>query len=360
MNKFILFCLIGLGFSSAGPAMAASADDNAPVVLASVHPLGLVAASVVPANHLKVLVPAGMTPHDFALRPSDIDVIQNADIILWSGPDSEPYLKGFAQRWPDKVWIDASSIGKTLYQQDPQLIGAEAINDPHWWFSAEVAGQLQNRLADEMGVSHQDFDQQLQAALEYSHDLLADVKERGFFVFHRAYDHWVHTMGLNMKGAFTLSPEQKPGIRTLQEMRLQLQRGDVVCVFSEPMFSPAMIDRIVEGVEVGRAELDPMAMQIPLQADGYPQLIRDMAERAHDCLAAVESKPATELDNTVYANGDDGHHHHHDHGAHDEHASDEHHEDHDGHDHDEHADHDDHDEEHSDEEKEGFFSRLLK
>lgn len=372
--SFTLSFLVALSASCSFAAQAAENGDHSPRVLASVHPLALIAASVVAPENIEVQVPAGMTPHDFSLRPSDIDVIQNADIIVWAGPESEPYLAGFAKRWPDKVWINAAKEGERLYQQDPALIGDEARNDPHWWFSVAVARQLQHRLAEQLDVDPAAFDQSLDQAVQDAHETLAPVRDRGFFVFHRAYDHWVYSMGLNMKGAFTLSPEQKPGLRTLQEMRQQLQRGDVVCVFSEPEFSPAMVDRLVDGVQVGREELDPMAMQIPLSADGYPNLLKDMAERAYRCLSAVDNKAATALDNTVYEGGDDGHHHHHGHAAEehadDEHAHDEH--EHEGHAHEEHSDdehsehdhnqdHEDHADEHADEQDEGgFFSRLLK
>lgn len=287
MNKRLLVALIALflPLSHLFAAPLFSNDARNQLVLASVHPLALVAASVVPVTHLKVLVPAGMTPHDFALRPSDIDLIQNADIILWSGPQAEPYLKGFAKRWPDKIWLDVSSL-------DP----SSRITDPHWWLSPSVMKLAQAQLADILNADAAPFANAVDAAMAESEQLLAPVKQRGFFVFHRAYDHWVGALGLNQVGSFTLSPEQKPGMRTLQTMREQLQRGDVACVFSEPEFSPAMIDSVTDGIQVGRGELDPLGGHIAVTAMGYPLFLLDLANRASRCLnatAAVVKKPAS-------------------------------------------------------------------
>lgn len=242
-------------------------------VLASIHPLGLIAASVTSQENLEVLVPEGISPHDFSLRPSDIDRLQEADVIIWSGRQAEPYLAGFARRWPDKIWIDLSS-----YALEDQ------VRDPHYWLSVPIALQAQQMLADTVGADSTAFRRQVERAVDYSDEVLASVKDRGFFVFHRAYDHWVNERGLNQVGAFTLTPEQKPGMRTLQLMRDQLRSGDVACVFREPEYSPALVVKVVGDLHVKQGELDPLGTHISLTQDGYPYFLRDMADRAVNCL----------------------------------------------------------------------------
>lgn len=242
-------------------------------VLASIHPLGLIAASVTPLSNLEVLLPPGVSPHDFSLRPSDIDRLQEADVILWSGRQAEPYLAGFARRWPDKVWIDLSSFASE-----------GQVKDPHYWLSVPIALKAQQALAQAMGEDAADFIRQLDRAVTYSDDILAPVKNRGFFVFHRAYDHWVTERGLNQVGAFTLTPEQKPGMRTLQLMRDQLRAGDIACVFREPEYSPALVVKVVGDLPVKQGELDPLGTHISLSKDGYPYFLQDLANRAVNCL----------------------------------------------------------------------------
>ena len=321
MNRRLILALFAL-FLPISQLMASPLfkhDAHQQKVLASVHPLALMAASVVPADNLEVLVPAGMTPHDFSLRPSDIDLIQNADIIIWSGPLAEPYLKGFASRWSDKIWLDVSSLAPS-----------SRITDPHWWLSPEVMKLAQAQLAEQLGADSSAFAAEVDSAMAESQTLLAPVRERGFFVFHRAYDHWVDALHLNQVGSFTLSPEQKPGMRTLQTMREQLQRGEAVCVFSEPEFSPALVDSLVEGLTVGRGELDPLGGNIEINPQGYPQFLLDMAHRAHDCLTGAGLPQAAVSDETrAQAVKDLQQHAEHDH-------------DHEAADHDDHADHNDH------------------
>lgn len=265
--KLLLSALLCLGIISSAAA------ENKPSVLVSVHPLALVAASVVDIDHLDVLLPEGMTPHDFSLRPSDIDRIQDADVIVWAGAVAEPYLAGFVDRWPEKQWLDVSPAKDAI-----------EIKDPHWWFSPELMLEAQQQLSQILELPSNDFEQQLAHAIEQAQQRLVPVQDRGFLVFHQAYDHWVAAMQLNQIGAFTISPELKPGAKTVQRMRQQLAQGDVVCVFSEPEFSPNIVETVTRGIDIKRGELDPMAYNIPLQADGYLLFINDLTERFVSCL----------------------------------------------------------------------------
>jgi len=277
---------------------------QAPVkVLVSVHPLALVVASLVAQP--QVLVPANVTPHDFSFRPSDIRKIQDADIIIWNGADTEPYLARFARRWPQKHWIDVSALGEQLIHTQtsastPATVTAPASSttpgkapaanhqhshDSHWWFAPPVMLALQQQLAGQLGMSAAPFQQQVQQQLAASRAQLQPLQQQGFFVFHQAYDHWVEYFGLSQLGAFTVSPEQKPGLRTLTTMRQQLLDEQVVCVFTEPQFSSALVDSVVGNLPVRRVELDPLGRHISVTQQGYPDFIQDLTQRFVQCLS---------------------------------------------------------------------------
>lgn len=271
-----LFWLILLTF--VGSLVQTHATTAPKKVLASLHPLALMAASVVDVEQIETLVPKGMTPHDFSLRPSDIDRIQNADLVLWAGPETEPYLKGFVKRWPEKNWLDIS-----------QFAHDTKITDPHWWLSPSIMIAAQQQLAATLELPAGDFSETINNYVAQAQAELKPLSEQGFWVFHQAYDHYVDLMGLNQLGAFTLSPEHKPGGRTLQKIRKQLSSGEVVCVFSEPEYSPALVETVLKGSTANRGELDPMALSIPLQKDGYLLYLQDMTQRFKACLTITES-----------------------------------------------------------------------
>ena len=62
-------------------------------VLTSIKPLQLIAAAVQDGVAIpEVLLPPGASPHNYALRPSDVRKVQSVDLLYWIGPDMEGFL----------------------------------------------------------------------------------------------------------------------------------------------------------------------------------------------------------------------------------------------------------------------------
>ncbi len=62
-------------------------------VLTSIKPLQLIAAAVQDGVAVpEVLLPPGASPHNYALRPSDVRRVQSVDLLYWIGPDMEGFL----------------------------------------------------------------------------------------------------------------------------------------------------------------------------------------------------------------------------------------------------------------------------
>ncbi|MFT4766853.1 MAG: zinc transport system substrate-binding protein [Oleispira sp.] len=260
-------------------------------ILVSNKPLALIAAVTYPLDQIDILVPDGMSPHDYSLRPSDIGKIRQADKILWAGDHMEPYLAKFAQQ-ASKInsgktqWLDATHLMEEL-----GLYGS----DPHVWLSPELAIEISKRITEwnpsvkqtdkeQAQQDHQDFTNELTALVASSKAQLAPLKHHGFFVFHQAYDYWFQAIDIEQLGAFTLSPERKPGLRHVQNMRNQLQNKEVTCVLSEPQFSPALINTVVNGLAIQQGELDPLAGASVLTKTAYINWLSTMTKTLAECL----------------------------------------------------------------------------
>ena len=264
-----------------GASLYASAADAR--ILVSNKPLALIAAVTYPAEQIDILVPDGMSPHDYSLRPSDIGKIRQAEKVLWAGDHMEPYLVKFAKQATNKnLWLDATHLMEDLGWYN---------DDPHVWLSPKLAIEISKRIAEWNPVDvaqakkdHQAFANQLTALVAESKETLAPLKKSGFFVFHQAYDYWFQAIDIKQLGAFTVSPERKPGARHIQKMRTQLQNHEVSCVLSEPQFSPALIDTVINGLPIKEGELDPLAGSSELTKTAYLEWLSDMTKSLAECL----------------------------------------------------------------------------
>ena len=252
-------------------------------ILVSNKPLALIAAATYPSDQIDILVPDGMSPHDYSLRPSDIGKIRQADKVLWAGDHMEPYLAKFAnQASSNSEWLDATHL-----MEDMGLYGS----DPHVWLSPELAIEISKRIADwnpvdkeQAKADHKVFASQITQLVTKSKAQLAPLKKSGFFVFHQAYDYWFQAIDIEQLGAFTLSPERKPGARHVEKMRNQLQNKEVSCVLSEPQFSPALVDTVVNGLPIKQGELDPLAGKSALTKSAYISWLSEMTDTLAECL----------------------------------------------------------------------------
>ncbi|MGL5726541.1 MAG: metal ABC transporter solute-binding protein, Zn/Mn family, partial [Plesiomonas sp.] len=117
-------------------------------VLTSVKPLGFIASAIADGvTTTEVLLPNGVSPHDYALRPSDIKRVQGADLVVWVGSEMEPFLvnplteKDLSQQIQVKT---LSSVVPLLRDDDDNKaaakVGATEHGDNHAGHHEDKAG----------------------------------------------------------------------------------------------------------------------------------------------------------------------------------------------------------------------------
>ena len=71
-----------------------SAQAQPRTVVASILPIHSLVAGLVGEIHtVEVLLPASASPHGYAMRPSEAQRLQDADLLVWVGPDLETFLE---------------------------------------------------------------------------------------------------------------------------------------------------------------------------------------------------------------------------------------------------------------------------
>ena len=122
-------------------------------VVVSVRPVALLVQELTQGLTVEVntLLPQGATPHDYALKPSDIKAIAAADVVVWMGAVNEPYLKGAVAKaktsvdWSAQPGLIRLPLRETMHgdHHDHAHHGghehANAAYDLHFWMSLDNA-----------------------------------------------------------------------------------------------------------------------------------------------------------------------------------------------------------------------------
>ncbi len=270
-------------------------------VLTSIKPIQMMVTELTQGvSSPEVLLKSNASPHDYALRPSDIKKVASADLVIWYGHDLEPFLEKVVTEGKNTLTISKIPdlpLREFESEHSHQHDGHDHGNhDPHFWLGVEPIKQVAIAVTDKLAevdpsnaAKYREnltlFETQLSATSREIEQQLAPVKDRGYFVFHDAYGYFEEQYTLNKLGHFTVSPDRKPGAKTLIEIRKALSSGDVACVFSEPQFTPAVVESVMRGSQVNKGELDPLGSDVDVKPGSYFTFLNRMADSFSQCLS---------------------------------------------------------------------------
>ncbi|ATA17936.1 zinc transport system substrate-binding protein [Gibbsiella quercinecans] len=314
-KRWLRNALLASALMVAGSASAA--------VLTSIRPLGFIASAIADGvTETEVLLPDGASPHDFALRPSDIQRLRAADLVIWVGPDMEAFLTKAVAPLPANRQLAISELAavKPLLMKGDDDDDHEHHHDHgeaadnhaehdhdhddghhhgaynlHVWLSPEIAKltaiaihdrllELMPQNKDKLDANLRQFENLLTQTDKNVVNMLTPVQGKGYFVFHDAYGYFEKHYGLSPLGHFTVNPEIQPGAQRLHQIRTQLVEQKAVCVFAEPQFRPAVINAVAKGTAARSGTLDPLGMGIALGKDSYGNFLSALSNQYVSCL----------------------------------------------------------------------------
>ncbi|MEE2730767.1 MAG: zinc ABC transporter substrate-binding protein [Pseudomonadota bacterium] len=283
-----LFILFVMPLFLARPVLAQTPPLQ---VVVSVRPVALVVQELTQGMpvQVKTLLPQGATPHDYALKPSDIKAIAAADLVVWMGQAGEPYLKGAVAKakraldWSAQPGLIRLPLRSTLHEgheahdhhghEHEGHDHGDAGYDLHFWMSMDnallLAQALQPVLAGllpqaeaTLAQNQAQMQQRLQQQRLQTRGLLAQAKG-AFLLSHDAYHYLEEDLDTFSDGAITLDPEIKPGIKHLMAIKARVQEHNIGCVLTDPTVSNALLDKVDRTPPLTRVAIDPLAWDYP-------------------------------------------------------------------------------------------------
>ncbi|HEY4135246.1 MAG TPA: zinc ABC transporter substrate-binding protein [Alphaproteobacteria bacterium] len=281
-----------------------------PRVLATIKPLHSLAAGVMAGvGQPQLLMRATLSAHTYALKPSDAQAIQRADVIFWIGPGYESFMAKAMDNLPKNARVLRMSAipGVTLLPtreggvweaDDDEPDHPDAEQDMHLWLDPANAKAIAAAMADALGqadpadaaryaANAKAVAAQIDAMDAALAAELAPVKGKPFIVFHDGYQYYEKRYGLTAVGSITVTPDRLPGPRRLSALRKKVVQQGASCVFSEPQFTSSLVATVTEGTKARGGVLDPLGADAPDGPDGYVGLMRNLADSLKSCLLAA-------------------------------------------------------------------------
>jgi zinc transport system substrate-binding protein len=287
-------------------------------VVVSIKPVhSLVAGIMQGVDEPELLISDNQSPHDFSLRPSDMRRLQQADFVIWVGPNVESSLSSLLEnntlRGTVLALTKLESIGLLSPRHESEWEAKHHKHvreqghghdrnseiDSHIWLSPEIARQVVKKITEllcEMDTlnaelyrkNSQRLGEHLDRLDSELNTRLTPIQDLPYIVFHDAYHYFENQYGLNAVGSVSLSPERQPGARHIHRLREKIRRLQARCVFTEPQFQPKLVETLIEGTQARIGQLDPLGSDLEPGPDAYFQLMHRLADSLVGCLSLGE------------------------------------------------------------------------
>lgn len=300
----------------------AYATDH-PTIMVSIKPFYNICARVMQSvGTPELLLHNNASPHDYQLKPSDIKLLDAANLVIWGGPELEGYLKKPIENIrPTKDMNLAKIPGLKLlslrtstnwedhehcshghkdcnHNHDHDHAGShdaqQKFSDAHFWLNPDNAVKIANAIAKRLSSidpihariykkNAADFAREINTKKMQWQKQLKPMHNKPFIVFHDAYQYFEKSFNLNGAGSITLNPEVPPSVQRIKQIQNLLTEEQVKCIFIEPQFNSKIIDAVTNGLPVYQGTLDPLGREEDIGAQGYIILLDNLTQNFVAC-----------------------------------------------------------------------------
>ena len=285
-------------------------------VLVSIKPFhSLVSAIMQGVSEPLLLLNGNNSPHSFALRPSSAENLQQADLVFWAGETLEGFLTKPLQSLASsaklvtmqetaglRLWPLRSGIAWQKHEadstNDPNVENETASTsgtDPHIWLDpynakiisskiVEILTAMDPQNAQSYRINGEKYGLRLELLDRRLKSDMTKIAKIPYMVFHDAYQYFEKRYQLNAVGSVTLHIGYGSSVRRLMEVRKSIQKGKIRCIFSEPQFSPKLLQTVTAGTNVKIGILDPLGAGLEPGTELYFTLLNNLSHALSNCL----------------------------------------------------------------------------
>ena len=306
-------------------------------VISTIQPINSLVSAVIGNTGKSItIIPSEQSPHDFKLKPSDVKVLQNGNIIFYVSNHLESSITKVFKNLPKNI--------KLINLMEESGVNHLAIRDNDAWERHDHHGHDDHDDHDKHGKKHDDHDDHDKHGKKHDdHDdhekeddvhvwlspdnaikivqkvnkvlslyfpenskiyndnttkfidkirnlkmelvkELSPIKNKPYIVFHDAYQYFEKTFELNAVGSVALEGDIASSPKQISIIKDKIVKSKASCVFQEPQFDSKLVKIVVEGTDAKIGTLDPLGVNISENKDFYLQLLTNMTKSLKECL----------------------------------------------------------------------------
>ena len=284
---FVCLILMLLSFSL-------QAEEDELRVVVSIKPVhSLMAALMKGARPPDLLVGKGEIPYGWEPSPEQKKHIEQADLVVWAGPELESSLEPVLQNLTEKP-----RLLTLLDSLDLKILPSrwnEAERDPYFWLdsrNALILIDVLTKMLMDMDYSRAHLYKRNRDALFKKVAKLDRRLEYGYrglkggvvLAYYDTQQYFEQAYALKLGGVLSPSPRVPVSAATLIKERNKLKEGWYACLLTEAKMKMPELQLLISGVDINRVELDSFGSTLEPGEDLYLQLMDHNTSLIKGCM----------------------------------------------------------------------------
>lgn len=266
-------------------------------IVASNHPLTLLAAAAAgPDTDLQTLMTPLFASPGFQLGEREQALLDQADLLVWNGPEAEPWLAPWAA-------TPRAGLAVVTFSTLPGIAGREYRLDPsdpaglgpdrHLWLSTRNAALLVEavsvRLGNDKAALH--FQAEMERFRTRQEARFSRVASRGLLSADDAFGYLLAEVGVTQVRSLAGPPgaaSQPGGAVAPSRLSLLAAQAEVAgpgCVIGPPGLEQGPATLLLPGGHGHLVAMDPYLGGVGPGSDGYIHALIQLADTLYGCLA---------------------------------------------------------------------------
>jgi zinc transport system substrate-binding protein len=231
----------------------ANQDSRSQDVVAAIAPLAEIVTEITTAGtRVTTLAAPGIEPHDLELTASQVNAIEDADLVV--------YIRGLIPQVDKAV---ANRKGKSLNVLSAvDVLKVDGADDPHVWLDPSRFGKITEAVGASMELSDttklRSYLEKIDALQNEFETGLQSCKHREIVTGHDAFGYLASRFGLTQVSVSGLSPEAEPSPQRIAELTDIIKKTGATTVFAENAGDSDFADALAREAGVKVDVLSPM------------------------------------------------------------------------------------------------------
>ena len=262
-------------------------------------------ANIAPEAEIITMVGPGGDPHTYQPSTQDVETIQNADAVVWTGLNLEARMDDLLESLGDKQIAVGELLPEELLLDWPETDAeGNALHDPHVWNSPEAWSLIVGYVADKLGeidpagaaqyeANAEAYIAEIEVAAAEAEELLSTIPaaSRILITGHDAFNYFGETYDITVYATDFVSSDAQISPQEMSDLAELIAENKIPVIFQDNLANPQAITSLQEAVsalgwevEVSDTELFADSLGADPGVDTYLGVFRHNARTVAEAL----------------------------------------------------------------------------